>query len=69
MTITEAMLRSGVFKYGEYTIQEGSGNYWVVRDKSQVVRYRIESATLRNGLIIRDMSTGLTVPNISLPLV
>jgi len=66
-TIIEAMLRSGVFKYGGYTIEEGSGNYWIVLDKSRKVRYRIENPTLKSGVIIRDMTTKLTVDSIEPP--
>lgn len=62
------MLRSGVFKYGDSTIEQGAGNYWVVRNRQGLVTHRIESATFKSGLIIRDMSTGHTVSDISLSM-
>ena len=67
-TLTEAMLRSGVFRYGDSTIEQGAGNYWVIRNKQGIVTHRIESASLSSKLIIRDMSTGLTVSDISLSM-
>lgn len=62
------MLRSGVFKYGDSTIEQGAGNYWVVRNRQGLVTHRIESATFKSGLIIRDMSTGQTVSDLSLSM-
>lgn len=67
-TITEAMLRSGVFRYGNSTIEQGAGNYWVVRNHQGLVTHRIETATFKSGLIIRDMSTGRTVSDLSLSM-
>ena len=67
-TITEAMLRSGVFRYGDSTIEQGAGNYWVIRNRQGLVTHRIESATFKSGLIIRDMSTGRTVSDLSLSM-
>lgn len=67
-TITEAMLRSGVFKYGDATIEQGAGNYWVIRNRQGLVTHRIETATFKSGLIIRDMSTGRTVSDLSLSM-
>lgn len=64
-TIREAMLRNGVFTYGDdMTIEGGFGQYMVVRDKSGTARYRIRNAELSNKLIVEDYYSGSLVRTI-----
>ena len=63
-TITEALLRNGVFLYDGMTIEDGFGTYLIVRDSSGVARYKIRSAALSNKLIVEDYYSGLTVRTI-----
>lgn len=64
-TIKEALLRNGVFLYGnDMTIEDGFGSYMVIRDKSGVARYKIRSAELSNKLIVEDYYSGYTVRTI-----
>ena len=48
----EAMLRSGVYTDGNFTIEEGAGNYKVVRDSSGRVVARIREAMLSSKIIV-----------------
>ena len=63
-TITEALLRNGVFLYDGMTIEGGFGTYLIVRDSSGIARYKIRSAELSNKLIVEDYYSGLTVRTI-----
>lgn len=64
-TIKEAMLRNGVFLYGDdMTIEGGFGQYMVVRDSSGTARYRIRNAELSNKLIVEDYYSGSLVRTI-----
>ncbi len=63
-TIKEALLRNGVFTYGDMTIEDGFGTYMIVRDRSGTARYRIRSAELSNKLIVEDYYSGSTVRTI-----
>lgn len=64
-TIKEALLRNGVFLYGNDMIIEGGfGNYMVVRDRSGTARYRIRNAELSNKLIVEDYYSGSLVRTI-----
>lgn len=63
-TITEALLRNGVFLYDGMTIEDGFGTYLIVRDSSGVARHKIRSAELSNKLIVEDYYSGLTVRTI-----
>ena len=63
-TITESLLRNGVFLYDGMTIEDGFGTYMVVRDSSGVARYKIHSAELSNKLIVEDYYSGCTVRTI-----
>ena len=64
-TIREALLRNGVFLYGDgMTIEDGFGTYMIVRDRSGTARYRIRSAELSNKLIVEDYYSGSTVRTI-----
>lgn len=50
--VKEALLRSGVYVSGSYTIEEGAGNYQVVRDSSGRVVARMYEAMLSSKVII-----------------
>ena len=63
-TIKEALLRNGVFMYGDMTIEDGFGTYMVVRDKYGTARYKIRSAELSNKLIVEDYYSGSLVRTI-----
>ena len=64
-TIKEALLRNGVFLYGEDMIIEGGfGQYMVVRDRAGTARYKIRNAELSNKLIVEDYYSGSTVRTI-----
>lgn len=64
-TIKEAMLRNGVFLYGDdMTIEGGFGQYMVVRDSSGTARYKIRNAELSNKLIVEDYYSGSLVSTI-----
>lgn len=64
-TIREALLRNGVFLYGDdMTIEDGFGTYMVVRDRSGTARYKIRAAELSNKLIVEDYYSGSTVRTI-----
>ena len=52
--VREALLRSGVYVSGNYTIEEGAGNYQVVRDSSGRVVARIREAMLSSKIIIES---------------
>lgn len=54
-TIKEALLRSGVYTDGSCTIEQGAGNYMVVRDRSGRVTHRIEQAMLSSKIIVREV--------------
>lgn len=51
-TFKEAMLRSGVYISGSFTIEEGAGDYKVVRDSSGRVVARTYEAMLSGKTII-----------------
>lgn len=64
-TIREAMLRNGVFLYGDdMTIEGGFGQYMVVRDRSGTARYKIRNAELSNKLIVEDYYSGSLIRTI-----
>ena len=64
-TIKEAMLRNGVFLYGDDMVIEGGfGQYMVVRDSSGTARYKIRNAELSNKLIVEDYYSGSLVRTI-----
>ena len=64
-TIREALLRNGVFLYGnDMTIESGFGCYMIVRDSSGTVRYRIKNAELSNKLIVEDYYSGAVIKTI-----
>lgn len=64
-TIREAMLRNGVFLYGDdMTIEGGFGQYMVVRDSSGTARYKIRNSELSNKLIVEDYYSGSLVSTI-----
>ena len=63
-TIKEALLRNGVFLYGDMTIEDGFGTYMVVRDRSGTARYKIRNAELSNKLVVEDYYSGRTVSTI-----
>ena len=63
-TIKEALLRNGVFLYGDMTIEDGFGTYMVVRDSSGTARYKIRNAELSTKLIVEDYYSGRTVSTI-----
>ena len=48
----EAMLRSGVYTDGNFTIEEGAGNYKIVKDSSGRVVARMYEAMLSSKIII-----------------
>ena len=50
--VKEALLRSGVYVSGSYTIEEGAGNYQVIRDGSGRVVARMHEAMLSSKIII-----------------
>lgn len=60
MNIKEAMLRSGVFRYGSSVIREGSGNCWIVLDETGRKTHEIRERELSTDLYIRDLATGAT---------
>ena len=60
MNIQEAMLRSGVFRYGSSVIREGAGNCWIVLDASGHKTHEIRERELSTELYIRDLATGST---------
>lgn len=48
----EAMLRAGIYTNGNFTIEEGAGNYKVVRDSSGRVVARMYEAMLSSKIIV-----------------
>lgn len=50
--VKEALLKSGVYVSGGFTIEEGAGNYRVVRDSSGRVVARMYEAMLSSKTII-----------------
>lgn len=67
VTIREALLRSGVFLYGDSTIENGAGNYMVIRNSAGIVTHRIENSLVSTSLVVRNVSTGLVENRIELP--
>lgn len=67
ITIKEALLRNGVFLYGSSTIEDGAGNYMVIRNSSGIVTHRIEGSTFGGSAVVRNVSTGLVESRIELP--
>lgn len=50
--IKESLLKSGVYISGNFTIEEGAGNYQVIRDSSGRVVAKMYEAMLSSKTII-----------------
>ena len=68
ITIREALLRNGVFLYGSSTIEDGAGNYMVIRNSAGIVTHRIESSTFGGSAVVRNVNTGLVENYVELPV-
>ena len=51
-SFNEALLRSGVYTDGSFTIEEGAGNYKIVRDSSGRTVARMYEAMLSSKIIV-----------------